>query len=300
VKDLGGVPGAGGRGFCSIEAMMNPASLNWCKVMFSAIVLFVPTPTAIPIDVIHGAPDSVWVIASAAGSIAVAFVTLILAFATISLAFQTKRLAKEASVTISLANRAEQLKFTDAAILHMVEPEMRDALNCILAGRGTLEHRELAKRMFESDLKKPVNERPEPTRSYLRSVGLYDNLFDRISSYSEAGLIDEHLFFSQYNELIIGLYFLLCSYVWKGPDRSATTRITKFATRAFLHFIRHTEKPWLGDDELTFYENKAREYYPNPETEKLLSRARAARNEVWMEVYSKPGPSEQPLSSGRP
>lgn len=258
--------------------------------MLFAIFASLAPPVPLPVSIVLTAPDSVWTVASALGSIFVALVTAILAFATIVLALQTRKMVVEARESILLANRTQQLSFTDKEILHMIEPEVRDALNLILHGSSNQEHREYAKTMFAIGYKVPVRERPEPQQSYFKAVGLYDNLFDRISSYSEAGLIDEHLFFSQYDELIIGLYFLLCDYVWEGNEFAPRTRITKFATRALLHYSEHAEVPWLGDDQFEFYEGLARQYYPGPKTDRLISRLRETRSRVWYKTYSQPSP----------
>ena len=110
---------------------------------------------------------------------------------------------------------------------------MAEALNH-LQGEGTAGDIELARRMFaEVDNTSPVESREEPGKSYMKSVGVYFNLFARIATYSNADLVDEPLYFSQYDWLVSYLYFLLGPHVWETPAKHTPyPNVTKFATRS--------------------------------------------------------------------
>lgn len=183
------------------------------------------------------------------------------------------------------AERSERLRITNEAIHEWVAPKTASALNSILGGYGTEGAKALAREMFNGDLRTSVNERPEPFRSYMEAVGHYDNLLDRISAYSEAKLIDEGLFFSQYEELVFSLYYLLAEHVWENPKMPPRTRITEFAVRAFLHYVQHSERPSFGDMTLSFYGSRARDMYPGPETEAILATATVERNKAFFNAY---------------
>lgn len=211
---------------------------------------------------------------------AVATYTLILAVVGILSFFGTIVFAW---LTYQQGTKAERLRFTDKQILDMVTPEMREAHNIIFPSRKHSEIQELANKMFSDDLSSPVNARREPLKSYIESVGLYDNLFDRIATYADEKVIDENLYFSQYNYTVLSIYFLLKDHVWETQQIAQNPRITALATRAFLHFITH-ENAWLGDDELAFFSEKARAIYPGRKTEQLLKLARAMRNKTFLMV----------------
>jgi hypothetical protein len=222
----------------------------------------------VPVVIVNQMPPQDWLTSvSTLGAIVVALGTLVLSVAAIVQANVTRGM-------VAASQRAEQLRFTDKAILQMVEPEMRDALNN-LQGHGAAGDKALAARMFATvDPTSRVNEWTEPSKSYMEAVGLYMNLFDRISAYSGAGIIDEPLYFSQYDFLVTYLYFLLSPYIWEPGTHVPAPSVTRFATRAFLHVAEDLEKPALGVDILDFYEGRARKYYPGDKTDRILARAR--------------------------
>jgi hypothetical protein len=206
-------------------------------------------------------------------------------------------IAGAAEESLQQAIRSERFRFTDGAIKEMTSAETASALNHIGGGQGHGGDKALAKAMFDGiDLRSPVNERPEPYKSYMLAVGHYDNLFDRTAAYADAGLIDEDLFFGQAGETICIVYLILREFVWENPILPQRKHITQFVARAFLHYAKTTEKPWLGTDDLDFLESRARELYPGPETEEILTKVRSAYHNVWREVYLRPEASKHPLT----
>jgi hypothetical protein len=194
--------------------------------------------------------------------------------------FQLEAAKVERTANLIAATRyAERMRLTDKVILQMVKPKVAIALNK-LQGHGTVGDMELARQMFATmDLTAPVESREEPGKSYMGGVGIYLNLFDRIATYAKADLIDEKLFFSQYDWTISYLYFLLSPYVWEPGAHVPTPVVSRFATRAFLYLLEDADKPAVSSDFLNFYSERARKYYPGPETERVLAFAKQKASE---------------------
>ncbi len=182
--------------------------------------------------------------------------------------------------TINVGIKWERVRFTNAQILDMVSQQMTDAFNRIAPGPAT-KNRELAAAMLTKEkIQIPLDERPPEVRAYHEAVGVYDNLLDRIAAYAEADLIDEDLFFSQYDETIVAIYFILKDYVWES-ELNLRPRVTRLATRAFLHYSDN-DNAWMGDDYIAFYARKARELYPGQQTERRITRLQNRRNEMFL------------------
>jgi hypothetical protein len=235
----------------------------------------------------------------AMADLAVAGATALLAFFTWQsvakaglMARETAAMARATKLANDLAEQNERLRFTDKEILHMVEPEVREALNNLEGDNRETAEAKAARLFNPENFKVAVNQRSEELRHYTFSVGVYDNLFDRISAYADAGIIDEKLFFSQFAQTVISVYLLLKQHVWENPRLNRSTRIARFATRAFLHYAETTEAFWLGDDELQVFARKAREFYPGVKTEDILTRAHAMYRQTWREVYGVTKPDE--------
>jgi hypothetical protein len=174
---------------------------------------------------------------------------------------------------IKATRLSEQLRLTDKVILQMVKPKVAAALNTI-QGDGDNGDAALAARMFATvDLTKPVKDRPEPGKSYIEAVGVYINLLERNASYAKERLIDEDLYFSQYDYLVAYLYFLFSPHLWEPGQRVPNPTLTQFATRAFLHAVQDQDKPAIGNDMFDFYSERARKYFPGEQIEAILAAA---------------------------
>jgi hypothetical protein len=215
-----------------------------------------------------------WTAFGTVGLLAVAVGAFIVAI------FQLEAAKVERTANLIAATRyAERMRLTDRVILQMVKPKVAVAMNK-LQGQGTPGDMELAGQMFATvDLTAPVESREEPGKSYMEAVGIYLNLFDRIATYAKADLIDEKLFFSQYDWTISYLYFLLSPYVWEPGARVPTPVVSRFATRAFLYLVEDVDKPAVSSGFLNFYSERARKYYPGLETERVLALAKQKASE---------------------
>ena len=247
--------------------------LTWLNVALFLVACLIGS--AIGVATLSGISlEAVGSLAAALGTIALAYYTRQSVVTAGLMAEKTAAMAEATRESTAVAERAERLRFTDDAILQMVQPEMREALNN-LQGDGVAGDMALAARMYaQVDLTSPVNEREEPGRSYMQAVGLYINLFDRISAYADADMIDEDLYFTQYDWLVTYLYFLFKDYLWEPGKRIPSPNVTKFATRAFLHAAQAVGKPSVPSYALDFYAVKARMYYPGNKTEQVLAKAR--------------------------
>jgi hypothetical protein len=188
--------------------------------------------------------------------------------------FQLQAAKVERTDNLIKATRlSEQLRLTDKVILRMVEPNVVTALYTI-QGDGDNGDAALAARMFATvELTKPVKDRPEPGKGYMEAVGVYINLLERNASYAKQHLIDEDLYFSQYDYLVAYLYFLFSPHLWEPGKRVPNPTLTQFATRAFLHVVRDQDNPAIGNDMFNFYSERARKYYPGEKTEGILAGA---------------------------